>query len=167
MLTRTKRLAAVGAAVLTAGTGGFLSLGTATAAPRDVSFVMHFVAVRTSMSTPAAGAYYETNVEVTAGATVGQEVASCVSETIGDSCNAAFANANGIIDAQFTVDVSTGRLSGTVRGGTGRYLDVSGTISGTRVYAGEQVTIVYSRFLPPPITIPIPPITTPTLPTPA
>ena len=60
MLTRTKRLAAVGAAVLTAGTGGFLSLGTATAAPRDVSFVMHFVAVRTSMSTPAAGAYYET-----------------------------------------------------------------------------------------------------------
>ena len=167
MLTRTKRLAALAAAVLTAGTVGILSLGTATAAPRNASFVMHFVAVRSSISTPRAGAYFETDVEVTAGATVGQEVASCVAATAGDTCSAAFANANGIIDAQFTVEVSSGRLSGIVRGGTGAYLGVTGTISGTSGYAGEQVTIVYSRLVPPPITIPVPPITTPTLPTPA
>ena len=92
---------------------------------------------------------------------------SCVAATAGDTCSAAFANANGIIDAQFTVEVSSGRLSGIVRGGTGAYLGVTGTISGTSGYAGEQVTIVYSRLVPPPITIPVPPITTPTLPTPA
>jgi hypothetical protein len=169
MFTRTKRLAAVGAALLTAGAVGVVSLGTATASPIDAAVVMHFIAVRTSVSTPTpTGAYYESYVEVASGSSVGQEVASCVSGTTADTCSAAFANANGIIDAQLTVEVRTGRLSGTVRGGTGAYLDVSGTVNGTRVDAGEAVTIVYSRFLPPPVTLPtLPPISVPTLPTPA
>ncbi|MGD0945762.1 MAG: hypothetical protein ABR972_16060 [Acidimicrobiales bacterium] len=168
MLTRTKRFAFVGAALSAAGAVSVLGLGTATATPISASFVLHFVAVKTSMSTPTeTGAYYESDVEVASGSPVGQEVASCVSATTAVTCDGAFANANGIIDAHFTISLSTGTLTGTVTGGTGAYADVSGTVNGTRVYAGEAVTVVYTRFLPPPPTIPVPtivPITVPTLP---
>ncbi|MGA2802950.1 MAG: hypothetical protein ABSF89_00980 [Acidimicrobiales bacterium] len=169
MLLRTKRFALVGAALSAAGAVGVLTLGTATATPIDTSHVLHFIAVRTAMSTlTETGAYYESDVEVASGSPVGQEVASCVSATTGATCYGAFANASGIIDAHFTVDIGTGTWTGTVTGGTGTYADVSGMVNGTRVYAGEAVTIVYSRFLPPPppITVPtLPPISVPTLPT--
>ncbi|MGD0984611.1 MAG: hypothetical protein ABSA65_12465 [Acidimicrobiales bacterium] len=169
MLNRTKRFAVVGAALSAASALGVFSLGTATATPGDASFVLHFIAVKTSMSAPTqVSAYYESDVEVASGSPVGQEVASCVSSTTGPTCYAAFANANGIIDARFTISTDTGTLTGTVTGGTGTYADVSGTVNGTRAYAGEAVTIVYTRFLPPPppITVPtLPPIRVPTLPT--
>ncbi|MGD0440489.1 MAG: hypothetical protein ABSB52_07645 [Acidimicrobiales bacterium] len=166
MLLRTKRFAVVGAALAAAGAVGVFGLGTATATPIGASFVLHFVAVKTSMSTPTAtGAYYESDVEVASGSAVGQEVASCISDTTGTTCYAAFADANGIIDARFTIDVITRTWTGTVTGGTGTYTDVSGTLTGTRVYAGEAVTIVYSRVLPTPPPITVSPITVPTLPT--
>jgi hypothetical protein len=168
MLTRTKRFAFVGAALSAAGAVSVLGLGlgTATATPISASFVLHFVAVKTSMSTPTeTGAYYESDVDVASGSPVGQEVASCVSATTAVTCDGAFANANGIIDAHFTISLSTGTLTGNVTGGTGAYADVSGTVNGTRVYAGEAVTVVYTRFLPPSPTIPLP--TLPPIPTPS
>jgi hypothetical protein len=169
MFLRTKRFALVGAALSAAGAVGVFGFGTATATPIGTSYVLHFVAVKTSVSTPeGTGAYYESDVEVASGSPVGQEVASCLTAATAATCYGAFANAGGIIDAHFTVEVGTGTWTGTVTGGTGTYADVSGTISGTRVYAGEAVTIVYSRFLPPPppITVPtLPPVSVPTLPT--
>ena len=169
MLLRTRRFTLVGAVLSAAGAVGFCSLGTATATPRDASYVLHFVAVKTSMSAlRETGNYYESDVEVASGSPVGQEVMACVSTTTGATCDGAFANASGIIDAHFTVDFGPGTWSGAITGGTGTYAEVSGTVKGTRVYAGEAVTIVYSRFLPPPppITVPtLPPISVPTLPT--
>jgi hypothetical protein len=161
MLTRTKRFALVGAALSAASAVGVLSFGTATATPIGTSFVLHFIAVKTSTSTPTVtGSYYESDVEVASGSSVGQEVASCISSTTAVTCDGAFVNANGIIDAHFTVSLGTGTLTGTVRGGTGAYANVLGTVNGRRAYAGEAVTIVvHTGFLPPP-----PPITLPTLP---
>ena len=51
MLLKTKRFALVGAALSAAGAVGVLTLGTATATPIDTSHVLHFIAVRTAMST--------------------------------------------------------------------------------------------------------------------
>jgi hypothetical protein len=169
MLLR-RRCTLVGAVLSTVGAVGFFSLGTATATPRDTSYVLHFVAVKTSMSAALTetGNYYESDVEVASGSPVGQEVTACVSTATGATCDGAFANASGIIDAHFTVDFGPGTWSGAITGGTGTYAGVSGTVKGTRVYAGEAVTIVCSRFLPPPppITVPtLPPISVPTLPT--
>jgi len=151
MLTRTRRFALVVAALSTALAGSVLGLSSATATPSDGSFLLHFVAVKTSMSTPTkSGAYYEADVEVASGATVGQEVASCVSGKTAITCDGAFVDNNGVIDAHFTVSIKTGVLTGTITGGTGAYGNVSGTVNGTRAYAGKALTIVYTLGPPPP-----------------
>lgn len=145
MLTRTRRFALVVAALSTALAGSVLGLSSATATPSDGSFLLHFVAVKTSMSTPTkSGAYYEADVEVASATSVGQEVASCVRATTAATCNVAFADASGILDGHFTVNLKTGVLTGTVTGGTGAYAHASGTVNGTRTYAGETLTIVWS-----------------------
>ena len=145
MLTRAKGFALAGAALSVAIAGSTLGLSSAKASTLDVEAIMKFDAVKTSISVPtSSGAYYEADVEVASGATVGQEVASCVSGKTTASCNAAFAWANGIIDARFTVNIKNGVLTGTLTGGTGAYATVSGTVNGTRAYAGEALTIIWS-----------------------
>jgi len=145
MLTRTKRFALVGVVLATAIAGSTLGLSSAKASTSDVEALMKFDAVKTSMSTPTnSEAYYEADVEVASATSVGQEVASCVRATTAATCNVAFADASGILDGHFTVNLKTGVLTGTVTGGTGAYAHASGTVNGTRTYAGETLTIVWS-----------------------
>jgi hypothetical protein len=145
MLTKTRRFVLVAVVLATSVAGSSLGLSSAKASTSDVLALMKFEAVKTSMSRPTnSGAYYEADVEVASAATVGQEVASCVRAKTTATCNVAFANANGIMDGHFTVNLKTGALTGTVTGGTGPYAHASGTLNGTRTYAGETLTVVWS-----------------------
>lgn len=145
MLTRTKRCAVIAVVLSIAIAGSTLELGYAKASTPHVEVLMKFDAVKTSMSTPtSSGAYYQADVDVASTATVGQEVVSCVRATTTATCNVAFADANGILDAQIKDNLNTGVLKGTVSGGTGAYAHASGTVNGTRTYAGEALTVIWS-----------------------
>jgi hypothetical protein len=144
MSTKVKRFS-LGAVALTASVViGVVCLGGATATASPKSHTIHFIAVTSSQSTPTtSGSFFGSLVDVGASqTTVSDGVLSCgpIAEA---QCDAALADANGILDSHFTIG-PTGALSGTVTGGTGAYANATGTLSGQPVRGGEAVTIVYT-----------------------
>jgi hypothetical protein len=138
MSTKVKRfsLAAVAlSASVVIGVGA-----TATASPK--SHEIHFISVTISESLAPAGSFYQSIVDVASQKTLFDGVVSCGPE-VEAQCDAAAADASGILDVHFTI-TSAGVLSGTVTGGTGAYANATGTVSGREVNGGEGVTVVYT-----------------------
>ena len=105
------------------------------------------MAAKRGARTPAlrqapAGSFFQSIVDVASQKTLFDGVVSCGPE-VEAQCDAALADASGILDIHFTL-TSTGALSGTVTGGTGAYANAAGTVSGRQVNGGEGITIVYT-----------------------
>jgi hypothetical protein len=144
MSSKVKRVS-LGAIVLSTSIAiGVVGLGGATATASAKSHTLNFVAVATSLSTPTrSGAFYESYVAVGSESTT-DGVLSCVASATSWACDAAGADASGILDSHFTISLTTGVLTGTVTGGTRGYANATGTVSGKEVPAGEGITVVYT-----------------------
>jgi hypothetical protein len=139
-----KRLALAGTVLSTAVAIGVVGLSGTTATASATTHTLKFIAVTTSQSTPTKkGTFYEAYVAVASHSTISDGVLSCVASTTSETCDVAGADAHGIIEGHFTSS-STGALTGTVTGGTGAYMNASGTISGKPDAAGELVTVDYT-----------------------
>jgi hypothetical protein len=134
-----------GAALAIASLGGFVAVNAAAASAAAPTHTVNFIAVATSTSTPTkAGHYYETDVDVSKGTTIANDVLSCVAGKSSVACWVALANGNGMLYGHFVISFTTGNLTGTITSGSGLYKGATGTIRGTAQPAGEGVTVVYS-----------------------
>jgi hypothetical protein len=144
MSSKVKRFSLGAVALSTSVAIGVVGLGGATATASAKSHTINFIAVTTSQSTPTkSGSFFESIVAVTSSATVSDGVLSCGANPTTQGCAAAGAFANGILYTHFTF-ASTGALSGTVTGGTGAYAKATGTVTGSPVAAGYEITVVYT-----------------------
>jgi hypothetical protein len=122
-----------------------VAVNAAAATAAASTHTLNFIAVATSTSTPTkAGHYYETDVDVSKGTTIANDVLSCVAGKSSVACWVALANSNGMLYGHFVISFSTGNATGKVTSGSGLYKNASGTISGTAQPAGEGITVVYS-----------------------
>ena len=144
MSSKVKRVFLGALALSTSVAIGVVGLGGATATASAKSHTIKFTAIATSLSTPTqSGAFYESYVAVSSQSTT-DGVLSCVASASSWTCDAAGADATGILDSHFTLSLTTGALTGTVTGGTGAYADATGTVSGKEVALGEKITVVYT-----------------------
>jgi hypothetical protein len=122
-----------------------VAVNAAAATAAASTHTLNFIAGATSTSTPTkAGHYYETDVDVSKGTTIANDVLSCVAGKSSVACWVALANSNGMLYGHFVISFSTGNATGKVTSGSGLYKNASGTISGTAQPAGEGITVVYS-----------------------
>ena len=148
-----KRVSVAAAAVSAAALVGLPGFASAAAgATHSTTHELSFVAVPTDKSNPtSSGSFYEADVDVrsatntTPSATVGQDVVSCVAGPSSARCSFAVASTGGILEGDYNVSFSTGKLSGTVTGGTGTYTGASGTIAGEPSLSGLAVVVTYSN----------------------
>jgi hypothetical protein len=79
------------------------------------------------------------------GHAVGDAVNTCTTSGTSYGCKSAFALSGGVILATISGDSNTGRVSGTVTGGSGKYQDATGSLKGTPTSNGKvALTINYS-----------------------
>jgi hypothetical protein len=78
------------------------------------------------------------------GRALGTDVSDCtpVSSTKAD-CTGVVGLDGGLLDARFSVSLSTGAIKGTITGGTMSYRHVTGTITGSSFNGGAHLTVTY------------------------
>ena len=77
--------------------------------------------------------------------TIGHDVLDCKLTRSGSSCDVAFAQAHGLLYAHLRLHDGVTTFAGTVAGGTRRYRDAHGTLTGTTLSkTAVQITLRYS-----------------------
>lgn len=92
--------------------------------------------------------FYATITKPRSQKVIGTAAHTCVAVTSGtvrQDCHSALALRGGVMVFDDTLDIHTGKITGTVLGGTGKYSGASGTVSGHDLGGGkDKLTINYS-----------------------
>jgi hypothetical protein len=129
-----------------AGIAAAASVGTAVALPSKAmshSGTFTFIAVTTTAHTFGNNHFVGGDKDVRAGHIIGTDSFRCVpvSKTTGN-CEVAASYNFGQLYATFTEHFKTGALAGKVTGGTGKFANATGTVTGSAVsQTKEKVTV--------------------------
>jgi hypothetical protein len=141
-----KKLVAVG--VVAAGSLAVTGIGVSVAASSAGTHTLKVTSTEILSKNLPKNQFLDTDKDTSNGKYVGSDVVIGVYDpkTQGVKARVAFALSGGIMYANFSVNAKTGALTGKLTGGSGKFKDVSGTITGTPVSKkATAVTVIYSR----------------------
>ena len=143
MRHRTATTIAV-AGVAAAGIVLTVGMGTASASSRVHTQTFQAQASTAPLMT-SADTFVIAETDVADSKTIGRDVLDCKLTKSGSTCDVAFAQAHGLIYAHLRLRDGATTFTGTVTGGTRRYRDAHGTLTGTTLsQTAVQVTLRYS-----------------------
>jgi hypothetical protein len=142
-MNRRIAAAAVGTIAVAASAGTALALPSH---PSATSGAIKFVAVESGHHSFHNGTEVGTDTDMSGGHKIGFDTIDCVPSSTGKTadCDVTGSYKQGQIYGTFTLTFKSGALTGTVTGGTRKFVGATGTIKGTAVSATkEKVTISY------------------------
>ena len=121
------------------------AVGTAPVGAAPRVHTESFQARATDQVSTGPNTYLVADQDVVDTTTIGHDVLVCTATQTHSSCRVAVAQAGGLLYAQFILRDADGRLRGVVTGGTGRYRDAHGTLTGAALSkTAVQITLRYS-----------------------